>query len=560
MIKGSQERDSMRIRKKSFFSLLVFILIMMTASCTMQEVSPAASGLEETRRYEITLEGGTGKAGIQSPVEIQIKDGSMTARLVWTSKNYDYMIVDGIRYDNENAGGNSTFTVPVKRLDQPLPVIGDTVAMSEPHEIAYVIYWGEEADTDGSEEADTDGREEADTDGSEDAGTDSSEDADTDGIGEADSGAHPEPEVTEQSETEQAAEAMHRSGLSETGSLSLLYADQFDVRFFGEYALIHIENSGEYLLTPEGGKMPDQLPEDVVVLEKPLDAAYLVSSSAADLMEHCGALDCVRLSGVRESDWYNEAIRTAMEEGRIVYAGKYRAPDYEKILAAGCDLAIENTMIYHEPAVKEKLEELGIPVLVERSSYETHPLGRLEWIKLYGVLFDCQNEAEAYFDRQMEAVRPMLERERETGKTVVFFHITAGGLVNVRRPGDYITKMIELAGGTYALSHTGSGEETFSSMNMQMEDFYQEAADADILIYNSTIGGEITSVEELLEKSSLFEDFKAVKEGNVYCTRRSLFQQTSGIADFLLDLDAVIHEEDRDFVYLNRLKASETDS
>ena len=135
----------MRIRKKSFFSLLVFILIMMTASCTMQEVSPAAPGQEETRRYEITLEGGTGKAGIQSPVEIQIKDGSMTARLVWTSKNYDYMIVDGIRYDNENAGGNSTFTVPVKRLDQPLPVIGDTVAMSEPHEIAYTLTFSAES-------------------------------------------------------------------------------------------------------------------------------------------------------------------------------------------------------------------------------------------------------------------------------------------------------------------------------------------------------------------------------------------------------------------------------
>ena len=536
----------MRIRKKSFFSLLFFILVMMTASCTMQEVASAASGQEETRHYEITLEGGTGKAGIQSPVEVRIKDGSMTARLVWTSKNYDYMIVDGIRYDNENAGGDSTFTIPVKRLDQPLPVIGDTVAMSEPHEIAYVIYWGEEVDSG----AGTDSGAEADDGG----------EADTDGGGEADSGATSEPSETEQTETALAAEAMRRSGLSETGSLSLLYADQFDVRFYGDCTLIHIENTGDYLLIPEGGKAPDQLPEDVVVLEKPLDTAYLVSSSAADLIEHCGALDNIRLSGVRKSDWYNAAIRTAMEEGRILYAGKYRAPDYEKILAAGCDLAIENTMIFHEPAVKEKLEELGIPVLVERSSYETHPLGRLEWIKLYGVLFDCQMEAQAYFDRQMEAVRPILEKKRDTGKTVVFFHITAGGLVNVRRPGDYITKMIELAGAKSALSRTGSGEESFSSMNMQMEDFYQDAADADILIYNSTIGGEITSVKELLEKSSLFQDFKAVKEGNVYCTQRSLFQQTSGMADFLLDLDAVIHEEDRDFVYLNRLESSGTDS
>ena len=67
-------------------------------------------------------------------------------------------------------------------------------------------------------------------------------------------------------------------------------------------------------------------------------------------------------------------------------------------------------------------------------------------------------------------------------------------------------------------------------------------------------------LSHFLGKSPLFQDFKAVKEGNVYCTQRSLFQQTSGMADFLLDLDAVIHEEDRDFVYLNRLESCETDS
>ena len=77
----------------------------------------------------------------------------------------------------------------------------------------------------------------------------------------------------------------------------------------------------------------------------------------------------------------------------MLYAGKYRMPDYELILSKGCDLAIENTMIFHDPEVKEKLEELGIPVIVETSSYESDPLGRLEWIKLYGALFGKEKEA-----------------------------------------------------------------------------------------------------------------------------------------------------------------------
>ena len=80
-----------------------------------------------------------------------------------------------------------------------------------------------------------------------------------------------------------------------------------------------------------------------------------------------------------------------METGDILYAGNYSAPDYEQILAEGCDLAIENTMVYHTPEVKEQLEKFGIPVMVDYSSYETEPLGRTEWVKLYGLLADRED-------------------------------------------------------------------------------------------------------------------------------------------------------------------------
>lgn len=89
----------------------------------------------------ITMEGGTGKAYIQSPVDIVVSDGQMDAIFIWSSKNYDYMIVDNVKYLNENNGGESTFTVPIKNISEPLNVIGDTVAMSTPHEIEYTIYF-----------------------------------------------------------------------------------------------------------------------------------------------------------------------------------------------------------------------------------------------------------------------------------------------------------------------------------------------------------------------------------------------------------------------------------
>lgn len=88
---------------------------------------------------EVTLEGGSGRATVDSPAAITIKDGKATATIVWSSPNYDYMLVDGEKYEPVNTEGNSTFEIPVDGFDYPMEVVGDTVAMSEPHEIEYTL-------------------------------------------------------------------------------------------------------------------------------------------------------------------------------------------------------------------------------------------------------------------------------------------------------------------------------------------------------------------------------------------------------------------------------------
>ena len=103
------------------------------------------------------------------------------------------------------------------------------------------------------------------------------------------------------------------------------------------------------------------------------------------------------------------------------------------------------------PEVKEKLEELGIPVMIERSSYEKHPLGRLEWIRLFGVLFDQEQQANKFFREQAERVQPILEKEN-TDLSVAFFAVSSDGTITVRKPNDYVSSMIELAGGNYSLN------------------------------------------------------------------------------------------------------------
>lgn len=88
---------------------------------------------------EVTLEGGSGRATVDSPATLTVADGKMTATIAWSSPNYDYMVVDGEKYLPTNTEGDSTFEIPVSALGVPLSVVADTVAMSTPHEIEYTL-------------------------------------------------------------------------------------------------------------------------------------------------------------------------------------------------------------------------------------------------------------------------------------------------------------------------------------------------------------------------------------------------------------------------------------
>ena len=494
-------------------------------------------GLEDgTYIADGTLEGGSGRATISSPVELTVKDGQMTARIEFSSPYYDYMVVDGEKYEPENTEGNSQFTIPMAGFDAGVPVTADTIAMSEPHEIDYEIVldsatlksWdGQTKESEAVTEADTTVPDET--------------TENTDGVKSTGTGLE--------------HEILEIPGLTYDHSMELEYATQFAVDYYqDDYAVITIAQEGSYLVVPEGKEAPEGLDKEIKVLQQPLDHIYLVATSSMDLFRAIDGIGNITLSGTDANGWYIEEAKEAMENGNIQYAGKYSAPDYELILANGCDLAIESTMIYHSPDVREKLEEFDIPVLVEHSSYESDPLGRMEWLKLYAVLLDKEEEADAYFQSQTDMLTDILGTEN-TEKTVAFFSINSNGYVTVRKTGDYISKMIELAGGRYIFQNLGD-DNALSTMNMQMEDFYAGACDADYIIYNSAIESELHSLDELLEKSSLLADFKAVKEGNVWCTEKSLFQETTGIATMISDMHTMLTSDDPDLsqlTYMYRL-------
>ena len=99
----------------------------------------AEAPADGTYTCAVTLEGGSGRATVESPAALTVADGALTATIVWSSPNYDYMLIDGKKYLPINTEGNSTFVIPVAALDTALPVTADTVAMSTPHEIDYTL-------------------------------------------------------------------------------------------------------------------------------------------------------------------------------------------------------------------------------------------------------------------------------------------------------------------------------------------------------------------------------------------------------------------------------------
>ena len=317
------------------------------------------------------------------------------------------------------------------------------------------------------------------------------------------------------------------------------------------YELITVPATGKLLLVPEGMGKPVGLPDDVIVLYRPVDRIYLAATSAMDFFRALDGVASVRFSGTKADGWAIDEAKDAMERGDMLFAGKYNAPDYELLLKERCDLALESTMIYHSPAISEKLTGYGIPVLIERSSYEQDPLGRMEWIKVYGAILGREDEAEALFDAEVQSVEAIGNLPK-SGKTVAFFYVTGAGAVNVRKSDDYVVKMLETAGGAYVFSDLSSGS-ALSTVNMTMESFYTAAKDADVLIYNSTIDGEIYTLAELLDKSPLFSEFKAVKSGDVWCTGKNLFQEPMGIGKLIGDFYRVLSDGDGELQYLHKL-------
>ncbi len=460
----------------------------------------------------VILTGGSGRAAIESPCRIIEKNGKTTADIIWSSPNYDFMIVDGETYYPVNEEGNSEFMIPIV-MDEDMNVQANTTAMSTPHLIDYSLRFTLE-----------------------DPGQDLSEETISSFV---------------QSDVSKAPTV---PGLSFEKTEENQFARGFAIhRYYEGYTVVSVNDGRNYLLVPDGKEAPAGADDSVIVLHQPLKRIYLAASGAMCHFDAIDAVDSIRLSGIEKDDWYIEAARKAMDEGTLVYGGKYSAPDYEKMVMDDIDLAIENTMILHVPKVQEKLEQIGISVFVDRSSYEEDPLGRCEWIKVYGALCGKDDKALEAF----EAQRALVEQIREnvsSGKTVAFFYVNSNHQIVTRKKNDYLARMVTMAGGTYLAPDTWDEDKSNGQITISMEAFYKYATEADILIYNSAVADSPSSLKELCDENGSFSDFRACQEGMVWYTDKSLYQYTDRTGTIIENLNEIVNEnkDETEFFHILR--------
>ena len=407
----------------------------------------------------VSMTGGSGRASISSPTGFYVKDGQATADIHWSSASYDYMKLDGVRYNAfTDAAGHSAMTIPVSTLDTAIPVLADTTAMSKPYEIEYQLSFDGSAllpmadasmaeahplPTDEVNRAMqsattqvTDAETSGSAEGSGNRTTAGEHRVAVEGDGQAENG----QSGTVGESSVQWSVAPEIDGLRFISSEKNDVAEYFRLSVYedasgAKYQLL--ETAGglhRYLIAPADAQVSNRKSDhftaraseansankekkgdalELTVLQQPLTTTYVAASAVMASLCDLGAVSQIRFSGLREEGWYVDEARTAMKKGSMLFAGKYSEPDYETLLREGCDLALESTMIYRSPEVIEKLSALGIPVYIDYSSYEPHVLGRLEWIRVYGALFGHEEKAQQWYASERDRIRA-IQKDAET--------------------------------------------------------------------------------------------------------------------------------------------------
>ena len=341
-----------------------------------------------------------------------------------------------------------------------------------------------------------------------------------------------------------------KNDLTVVRSMELQYANNFSVDYCANGCKIITDGAEQkFLWVPEGAEVPDDT-GDMTVLQAPLTKLGCFSTTHATLFHAIGALDKVCLVTTAQEKWYIEQIAQQIADGTTTYVGKNSEPDFELISQVAPQIIIISANTLHgSEEVLAKLRELDIPYIADSQHLENHPLGRVEWVKLVGALLDMEAEADAYFDDAVARVEAVVAAAaQEEGSPTIIQTYVYNGMVYVRNGGDYVNKMLELAGGIYPFADLEP--EIGGNTKMTIEDFYAQSVNTDVLIYDNTSDTSVASVADILAHGDFLGDMKAIQEGNVWGVKKNYWQAADDVATMIEDIATILyHPESEDSLH-----------
>ena len=296
-----------------------------------------------------------------------------------------------------------------------------------------------------------------------------------------------------------------------------------------------------YLLVDKTKEIPANCPGGVVV-RVPLEKSAVFTTVHCSLIEELGAVGSI--SGICELEYItNPNIISLTQSGKIVDFGSSMSPDIEKIITVSPDAILLSP--FNNSGGHGGLDKLGIPIVECADYMESDPLGRAEWIKLYGMLFGKESEADSIFSKVTETYTQIeKEAQQETGShPSLLYGLDNGGSWFIPGGKSYMAKMFASAGANYIFGETThSGAEPFA-----FETVYDKGCNADIWLI---LGTEVA--DKTYKDLQRFSSFKSYKEKRVYAcntTKTSFFDEIPFHPERLLkDLYVIFHSEKYDDV------------
>ena len=348
-----------------------------------------------------------------------------------------------------------------------------------------------------------------------------------------------EPVNTDEPEENVIAEGPKNTPEPEVRFMKVENSTSFSVEYITDDVKLVTDAEGrKLLLVPRGEAAPTGY-EDTVTIYTPVERVLFCSGTQVGMLVPYDGL-FQYIGGVTQEPgrWAFQEIEERLADGRIVYVGNARDPDYELIQELNPELAFVYTGPSGQTALITKFEELGIPYAVDNEYLEGKHTGRMEWTKFLAAFFNREDEAVAYVDMQLNALAEMEAKIAGQDKPKVAWGQIYNGIVYTPGADSYVAGEIAAAGGEYLFSDLpGTG-----SVQVTIEEFYNSLMDADVFIYDS-MGNPLAGFEGLFELAPIFRDCPVVINQNVWQFDKDYYANISEAHQQVVELAVIFYPD-----------------